>query len=377
MKLLIIGFSVRHIACSAARAGHCVVAADAFCDLDLDRCASETFLLNQDEALQSLQALVEKVSPDAVVLGPGLEEARVRGVEVLNNPPERAAQVSDKLWLARWLEGRGFPFIKTQASAEGIDFPAVIKPRKGAGGVGCRLVSSRADLGLEEGLIIQEWIEGRPGSVSVIGNGREARAVATNEQIIGAAFAGAKDFRYSGNITPLEPDCPELAEMAEEIISELRLVGSNGVDFLLTENGPVVVEVNPRFQGSLDTVELSTGLNIFKAHLEAFRGILPELPLPASRVPRKTAGRVIFYAQEDLRIGPKLFLEGLAGGLTDIPRPGSLIKEGDPVASILATGANRTDVLNLLVDRAAELRRALGPWGPNKDPGKIEKINMK
>jgi predicted ATP-grasp superfamily ATP-dependent carboligase len=356
MKLLIIGFSVRHIACSAARAGYSIAAADAFCDIDLCECASETFLLSRDGAMQSLQALVENVSPDTVVLGPGLEEASVRGVAVLNNPPERAALVSDKLWLARWLERRGFPFIKTEASVESIDFPAVIKPRKGAGGIGCRLVRSRADLGLEEGMIIQERIEGLPSSVSVIGNGREARAVATNEQIIGAAFAGAKDFRYSGNITPLEPSCPELAGMAEEIISELRLVGSNGVDFLLTEKGPVVVEVNPRFQGSLDTVELSTGLNIFKAHLEAFQGILPERPLP---VPRRTAGRVIFYAQGDLKIGAELFLESLPDCLTDIPRPGSLIKDGDPVASILATGVNRADVLKLLEDRAAELHRAL------------------
>ncbi len=357
MKLLVIGFSVRHIACSAARAGHYVVAADAFCDLDLCKCASEAFLLSQEVAMQSLQTLAEKVSPDAIVLGPGLEEARVQGFKVLNNPPEKAALVSDKLWLARWLERRGFPFIKTQTSVEGIDFPAVIKPRKGAGGVGCRLVGSRADLGLEDGLIIQELIEGRPGSVSAIGNGREARAIATNEQIIGATFAGAEDFRYSGNITPLEPDCPELAEMAEEIITELRLVGTNGVDFLLTEKGPVVVEVNPRFQGSLDTVELSTGMNVFKAHMEAFQGVLPELPLP---VPSRSAGRIIFYAREDLRIGPRLFLEGLVDGLTDIPRPGSLIKKSDPVASILAMGANRTDVLKLLMDRAAELNRALG-----------------
>ncbi len=354
MKLLVIGFSVRHIACSAARAGHHVVAADAFCDLDLCRCTSEAFLLSQEGAVQSLQILAEKVSPDAIVLGPGLEEARVQGFKVLNNPPEKAALVSDKLWLARWLERRGYPFIETQTSAEGIDYPAVIKPRKGAGGVGCRLVKSRADLGLEDGLIVQELIEGRPGSVSVIGNGRESRAIATNEQIIGATFAGAEGFRYSGNITPLEPDCPELADMAEEIITELRLVGTNGVDFLLTDKGPVVVEVNPRFQGSLDTVELSTGLNVFKAHLEAFRGILPERPVPS-----RSAGRIIFYAREDLRIMPGLFLKGLVDGLTDIPRPGSLIKKGDPVASILATGANRADVLKLLMDRAAELSRAL------------------
>jgi predicted ATP-grasp superfamily ATP-dependent carboligase len=354
MKLLVAGFSVRHIACSAARAGHHVIAADSFCDLDLERCSSETFLLNQDTAIQNLPALIEKHSPDAVVLGPGLEESRVRGVRVLNNSPEMAAKVSDKLRLARWLEERGFPFIKTyqKPSTDLTDFPMVIKPRKGAGGVGCRLVKSLDDLRWEEGLIIQEWIEGKPASVSVIGDGHEACAVATNEQIIGASWAGAEDFRYSGNITPLEPDFPGLAGMAEEIVAELRLVGSNGVDFLLTEKGPVVVEVNPRFQGSLDTVELSTGRNIFKAHLDSFQGILPKLQ---KNVPHRTAGRIIFYAPEDLRINFSLSVEGLA----DIPRPGSFINHGDPVASIIAKGKSRAGVLKALMDRAKELHRDL------------------
>jgi predicted ATP-grasp superfamily ATP-dependent carboligase len=74
-------------------------------------------------------------------------------------------------------------------------------------------------------------------------------------------------------------------------------------------------------------------------------------------VPHRTAGRIIFYAPEDLRIGPK---PGRSiDGLADIPRPGSLIKVGDPVASILATGKSRADVLRSLMDRATELRRAL------------------
>jgi len=49
-----------------------------------------------------------KVHPEAIVLGPGLEEAHVKGVPVLNNPPEKTSQVSDKLWLASWLEKSGF-----------------------------------------------------------------------------------------------------------------------------------------------------------------------------------------------------------------------------------------------------------------------------
>ena len=213
MKILIVGYSVRHIACSASRAGHEVFAADSFCDLDLEACSYGITLLPQPlDALQAeslIQTYVETFSPDAVVLGPGLEEARVNGVSVLNNSPEKAALVSDKLWLAGWLEERGFPFIPTGESPEKASFPAVIKPRKGAGGVGCKLVERATDLQLdgymelEDGVIIQDWLSGKPASVSIIGNGRDSRAIAVNEQLIGASWAGADGFRYSGNIISL------------------------------------------------------------------------------------------------------------------------------------------------------------------------------
>ena len=365
MKILIVGYSVRHIACSAARAGHEVYAADSFCDLDLEACSYGTTLLPQPldtrQAESLIQTYIEKFSPDAVVLGPGLEEARVKGVKVLNNPPEKAALVSDKLWLAGWLEKKGFPFIPTDVSPKKASFPAVIKPRKGAGGVGCKLVKRAADMklgedmNLENGMIIQDWLSGTPASASVIGTGRDSRAIAVNEQLIGASWAGADGFRYSGNISPLEPLQPEIASMAEEIISELGLVGSNGVDFLLTEKGPVVVEVNPRFQGSLDAVELSTGKNVFQAHVESFKGILPE-----NTVPKNVAGRAILFADDSIKIGEQLtrWIMGM-DWITDIPRQGSDIMKNDPVASVLATGRNRAEVLDLLIARTAVLQTAV------------------
>lgn len=354
MIILIAGINVRHIACSAARAGFSVIAADCYCDLDLARCASKTILLPEENAAQPLQEYVDNFSPDAVVLGPGLEESQAKKVRVLNNPSEKIAQISDKLWLSNWLESRCFPCIKTEASFEDMSFPAVVKPRKGAGGVGCELVRNKKEQSLGNignDMIVQEYIKGLPASVSTIGNGREALAVSVNEQLIGADWTGAKGFRYSGNITPLDAPSQGIAKMAEDITSELGLIGSNGVDFLLTEKGPVVVEVNPRFQGSIDTVELSTGINVFSAHLESFDGILPEHPEP-----RRTAGRAIVYAGDELRIDKDLS----SVCITDIPRIGSFIKEDDPVASVLAVGKGRDEVLRLLKDRTAKLRRSLG-----------------
>jgi len=347
MRVLVIGINIRHIARSASRAGHEVFAVDCYGDVDLAGWAKETAKMPREGAEEHISFFMEKFRPDAVVLGPGLEEVSVRGVPVLNNPPEKTSQVSDKLWLAIWLEEKGFPFIKTKLSADNLRFPFLVKPRKGAGGVGCRVVSSPSELKWEEGLIAQELVFGRPASVSVIGSGRAARAIAVNEQLIGVPWAGAKGFRYSGNITPLAPPQCAIGRMAEEIIAALRLVGSNGVDFLLTEKGPVVVEVNSRFQGSLDTVEMAGGDNVFQAHLQSFLGMLPKRPAPSSI----TAGRIIIYAPRDLTIEADLVREWTA----DVPGMGSRIAADDPVLSIMAQGSSRDVVLAQLKTRAAML----------------------
>jgi uncharacterized protein len=350
MRILIIGINIRHIARSASYAGHEVIAVDCYCDVDLARFAKETAKMPREGAGEQLSFYVDKFRPDAVVLGPGLEEASVPSVTVLNNPPEKTAQVSDKLWLASWLEEKGFPFIKTQPvdALNNPRYPFLVKPRKGAGGVGCRIVERAAQLQIhEEDLIAQELIVGRPASVSVIGNGSQARAIAVNEQLIGVPWAGAKGFRYSGNITPLAPPQYAVAQMAEEIISKLGLLGSNGVDFLLTEKGPVVVEVNSRFQGSLDTVELSGGENVFQAHLQSFGGKLPKRPAP----PSCSAGRIIIYAPCNLTIEADLVRDWTA----DVPGKGSRIAADDPILSILAQGSSRDDVIAQLKMRVAML----------------------
>jgi uncharacterized protein len=350
MRILVVGINIRHIAGSASRAGHEVIAVDCYCDRDLSQWARETARLPREGWAQRLPSFVKRFRPDAVVFGPGLEEATVLGVPVLNNPQEKTSQVSDKLWLARWLEDKGFPFIRTETSPEGLSYPFLVKPRRGAGGVGCRAVRSAQELSWQEGLIAQELMSGLPASVSVIGNGREARAIAENEQLIGLAWAGADGFRYSGNITPLsysQRGVGDMAEMAEEIIAGLGLVGSNGVDFLLTEGGPVPVEVNSRFQGSLDTVETASRINVFDAHLQSFSGKLPQHP-PR---PRLTAGRVLLYARHDMTVTTDL----MRSWTDDVPEMGSRILACEPILSVTAQGSDRDEVMAILKSHAAAL----------------------
>ncbi|MHC1631299.1 MAG: ATP-grasp domain-containing protein [Methanotrichaceae archaeon] len=366
MKILIVGHNIRQIACSASRAGHQVLAADCYSDLDLIKSVQKAVRLNCDPAVPGdlvlasrklIESAQENFSPDAVVLGPGLEYMKIKRIRVLNNRLQKITQVSDKLWLARWLEREGYPTIRTSHPKDLDklnDLLLMVKPRRGAGGWGNRLVWSKEYLErLGNDFIIQEWVEGKPASASVIGNGEDAMTIAVNEQMIGIRWLGTKGFRYCGNITPLEAsndDSAKMAEMAEKIITDLKLVGSNGVDFLLTKNGPVVVEVNPRFQGSLDAVELSTKTNLFQDHLRSFEGILPQSPKPL-----RYAGRAILFANRDVKIAYDL--QKVTECIADVPRRGSIIKRYEPIVSILALGENRKKIMDLLQNRSSAIQQ--------------------
>jgi len=371
MKVLVVGQSVRNIACSAARAGHTVLAADCYCDLDLCSSVAQTVhlrdprLCSRDILKNEILSLVEAFMPDRVVLGPGVEDMSLKGVNVLNNNPSRFSRVSDKLWLARWLERQGYPAVPTWPSDQDLPPSIVVKPRRGAGGLGCRLIGSGTGVTKEgvgefgQQLIAQPFLEGTAASVSVMGTGEESVAVAVNEQLIGLPWAGGSSFRYCGNITPLDRELgggaiDQMSCLAEDIVSDLSLVGSNGVDFLITGDGPVVVEVNPRFQGSLDTVEMATGINVFQAHLEAFQGRLPQKAICGM-----TAGRAVIYAHRNLLIERDVSRH--VQGSTDIPAPGSRVTQGDPLASLLAIGQDRSAVLDELKSRAAKLRTVVMP----------------
>lgn len=354
MRILVIGQSVRNIAISALRAGHSVVAADCYCDLDLVE-AVEAHRLHMDDLFNAgrINAIVERVDPDAVVLGPGVETIRINGYSVMNNPPDQILRVSDKLWLARWLEERGYPHATTWESDPPCDRRMILKPRIGAGGCGCRIFEGA----IPSGYIVQEFVEGVPASASVICDGSDARTIAVNEQLSGAAWLNADGFRYCGNVTPLDADedvRERIARIAEEIVAGLGLVGSNGVDFILRENDPVVIEVNPRFQGSLDSVEISTGVSVFQAHLNAFDGRLPE-----ECREMRFAGRAVLYSSERIRIDYDL--RRITSCIADVPPPGSVIETGQPMLSILATGSDRDEVMCALKDRRDALVRSVQP----------------
>ncbi len=351
MKVLVIANNVRSIVCSAKKAGYIVYALDRFGDVDLRRCADRSELIKGNEESKLYEQATSFGEVDAVILGPGFEHLRFENI--FNNPREVVEDLNDKSKLPKKLRKMGIPHPETESidRAESLSFPLMVKPRFGAGGIRNIVVKNEEELELfkERGdaseFIAQEFLEGIPCSASIISNGTDAVVVAINEQLIGIPWLTRLPFAYCGNITPFDTKFSnEMIRYAKQIAREFGLIGSNGVDFIMNEKGISVIEVNPRFQGSMDTVELSCGINVFDAHIKSFAGELPE---PGK--PKCFAAKTIVFADKEVVIDSKIS-DTLSGCMdkeraADIPQPESIIHPDEPITTVIATARTRSLVL--------------------------------
>ena len=82
------------------------------------------------------------------------------------------------------------------------------------------------------------------------------------------------------------PASPAHERLAERIAATLPgLLGPVGVDFVDTDDGPVVVEINPRMSTSACALRDATGINLIAATLDALRR--GRLPQPATPRPQR------------------------------------------------------------------------------------------
>jgi len=366
-NILVIGFNTRNVVCSANRAGYTVCSIDAFCDLDLQECAYASAFLECGTVQELHQLKASRIKAqmaefglefDALVLGSGLEtlEHNDFSCPVLASSPDAMQKASDKLYLSKRLEALGVPHPRCYSPEEldAIEYPVMVKPASGGGGIFNRVARNKQELlaileelyGLnpeltEQTVVIQEFLEGIPSSVSLLSTKNEALSVAVNEQLIGIPWLSRLPFAYCGNITPFRTDqAEEMEALAEELVLEFKLLGSNGVDFLVSKKGPVVLEINPRFQGSLDTVEKAMNINLFEAHAGCFRGELPEKPEA-----KYFAARGVIYSDRELFIDRKLMDTILMEKGADIPSEGTVAEPDGPLTSLFACTSTREEAV--------------------------------
>ncbi|MEA2032544.1 MAG: ATP-grasp domain-containing protein [Euryarchaeota archaeon] len=378
LKILAIGYSVRHIVCSGSRAGYEMYAADAFGDIDTRRCATRYFPLNPLQLhadVKHLKAEIEEA--DGIIIGSGFESADFGFLavkdrkKIVGNTPEKTREVSNKAWLSSRLDDLGIPHPlsytgreiaegKEKAKLKDFHYPVVAKPVYGGGGTANFFCIDEKELirwaKLFPEFLFQEYINGTHASVSLISTEHEAISVSVNEQLIGLDSVYAPGpFAYCGNISPFVTKSSErMCEIAEFLTTELGLVGSNGIDFVVTDDLPFVIEVNPRFQGSLDTVELSTGLNLnlVDASMKAVRGE-GDLLVEQVEAKRYAAKTIVFARQEGVVRGN---LDRDVQGIVDIPEKGRIVKQGEPIATGIGIGDSRAEAVAEAMSNAERIK---------------------
>lgn len=342
------GINTRSMACSLKKLGYNIYSADYFGVMDIKPCVNQYKSILTQKPYQSCGNFTEKFKSgdiedlttefipdvDSIICLAGVSIGNFPSNKIVGN--KSFEEVDDKYLLYKKLEDKfNFPLTfmvsdvgeagEIASNYPGKDF--LIKPVHGSGGYGIRELNEVEDLDFT-GHLLQEKLTGVNLSASVISTGSESRSIFTSQQIIGdPVLCQREPYGYCGNIAPLTDGnaAGKISRVAEEIIDYLKLIGSNGVDFILQEGDLYVIEVNPRIQGTMECAEQSLKINMAEAHIKACQGELMDVPGPSS-----FAVKMIVHARERSQVGKIDFK-----GVYDLPAENVIIEEGEPVATVV------------------------------------------
>ncbi len=219
-----------------------------------------------------------------------------RGQRLLGSSSTAIRLAADKARLPALLRRAGVPHPSTRRLRNGatasLTFPVVVKPARGAGSQGVRLVPSRGQLPRDwsRAVLAQEFVAGIPASVSLLVSGRDAVVLAVNRQ----SMVARRPFSYRGGSTPFEhPLAARAAGHARRACLAIPgLRGYVGVDVVLGAHEAWVIEINPRLTTSYLGLRAAFDQNLADIALRACAGRLPHPRKPRRRVRFTASGRV-------------------------------------------------------------------------------------
>jgi predicted ATP-grasp superfamily ATP-dependent carboligase len=187
------------------------------------------------------------------------------------------------------------------AAAEEIGYPVAGKPLQGTSCEGSILFKGSSDIEYyftckdneRLVLLLQSLVQGEAMSLSmVVGRSGKARLLSVNIQNISISTAkginstGLQRFIYNGGVSGIEEArfskggswrWSDMESLAQKVVSSIPgLMGFAGIDFVMTDKGPVVIEVNPRLTTPLAVAGAQASWNMGKVLFDAcVEGSLP------------------------------------------------------------------------------------------------------
>ncbi len=334
-RILVAGFSTRHVALSAWRAGYEVYAVDHFCDADLRAHTRDCMRFEElTELSDCITAMCTRYPIDAIIPTSGAEALMDLPVPVFGTDAQIAAKYLNKGFIQEWFATLQIPI---PPLAQPGEYPAMLKPLSGSGGWRNMLVEGPGDIEAwkeafpGEPFLLQRIVPGIPASVCCVTSRGCARAIAVNRQILRGY--GPSKFGFSGSVTPFDhPMQQVMISYAERAAAASGCQGIVGIDFMVSDEEVYAIELNPRFVATLDTIEAATGINLVRMHLDACNGYVPDT-MPA---PQRYALREILFADRQCVVVDDLSF--LIPKVADIPLPPATFEEGGAIISVYGLG---------------------------------------
>jgi predicted ATP-grasp superfamily ATP-dependent carboligase len=359
--LLILGASTRAAAFSAIRCGLKPRCADYFADRDLAAlCTVDR--IDPCHAAQQFAELAESLAPSPWFYTGGFEndpnclESVSRRHALWGIDAQTVRAVRNPVGVSDVLARNGIPCPEVRFDPAGLprDASWLKKPLASGGGRGIEPLTDQNDTDTAAHYY-QERIDGPSFSALFMGDRSRARLIGVTRQWIGLEGA---PFGYLGSIGPVpttEPLASRLESLGTALALTFGLAGWFGVDFVLRDEIPWPVEVNPRYTASLEIHELATGRSLLADHRQACEPRPREAQVCAQYRPTRVIAKWILHAARRL-VAPEIVLDendsdDLFGmrSIADIPWPGTCFSPGEPVISLLAAGANLAECSSRLI----------------------------
>ena len=393
--LVVAARSARLMAESAAADGYQVIALDTYGDADTRRAAARWIPIGEAggpiDPVRLLDALVS-LQDEPLLLGwvagsdlDGAPELLARAAErlpLLGTSPESVARLRDPARFFGTLDALSLPHPEVSLTPPDPAEGWLFKDALGCGGWHIR----RADRAGRTGgaaadaarrPFYQREQAGAPMSALFVANGQRARLVGVNALIVRPL--GALPHVYRGAVGPVMVPLERLAELnaaLDRLAGRFTLRGLASLDFLLSDSGLSLLEINPRPSASMALY--SRLWPLMQAHVEAC--LHDHLPLLADHHPGTLQGCELLLARQDFTLdAAQAALLAARLDCHDLPAAGSRFRAGDPVCTLSATGPDvatvtaRLDALRRsLRDRLAPAPAATRPPGqPGPPPGAV------
>jgi uncharacterized protein len=371
--IIVVANSARALASSAKRAGFAPLSIDVFGDDDTRETSLAAIKLEgglsdglaPDKVARAVETLFTAYAPIGLVYGAGFEHqaetiaALARKTRIFGNDAETLERAKDPRAVARLCAAIGVSHPPIAFAVPDEPERWLVKRRGGAGGAHIAEVAGPGPAPSD--CYFQRRVTGRSISALFVANGKEAEIIGFSTQW--TAPTPTSPFRYGGAAGPIDlgaAQAEEIARSVASVASELGLVGLNSIDFLVSGEAVWLIEINPRPGATLDVFEPNEGA-LFAHHVAACEGCLTPVPMGLS-----LKAAEIVYAPIDM--APRVE-RNWPDWAVDRPPLGTRIAAGDPLCTVLASGATVDLARSCVGERARRMLAVVQEserWAPSR-----------